>query len=206
MPKPVLQPILESVFLEDLCWHPYLQSNAPVPRPSSHALEMKRPCFTNPTPSQPISSEDSCCTVLSQNYSVTPPPPPWGQCWVFHSISFFLIPLRQHLSLNLELDWQPANPSGPRGSVPHSGNVAVVIWPWPDLYIGARSSNSGLYPIELPPLSTGPSQTMGQRSYQNHTLHMPNPTTTWNLTVTIDSTFSQANVFSAHLPSNIFPA
>lgn len=48
------------------------------------------------------------------------------QCWMLHSISFYLIPVGQSFSLNLKLDWQPASPGRHLVFTHHRAGIAGI--------------------------------------------------------------------------------
>lgn len=57
-----------------------------------------------------------------------------GKCWVSCSVRTFLVPLRQGLSLNLEMGWRPTCPSDtlppsktPRGGITGAHTVMLVL-------------------------------------------------------------------------------
>lgn len=64
------------------------------------------------------------------------------------------VPLRQLLSLNMELGWQPARPNNPPGPVPHSDEV--IEWAQPHLasYVGTVSKTQVFVLVQEAPIIT----------------------------------------------------
>lgn len=79
-------------------------------------------------------------------------------CWTSCSITLYLIPLRQNLSLYLKVGWKPSRPCHPPVSTQHSTGVTSTYLAELGFYTGYGDLNSGLHVctestlVSIPPL------------------------------------------------------
>lgn len=66
-------------------------------------------------------------------------------CWTSCSITLYLIPLRQNLSLYLKVGWKPSRPCHPPVSTQHSTGVTSTYLAELGFYTGYGDLNSGLH-------------------------------------------------------------